>query len=35
VVAQIESIKADSLRLNNLDGATLKVVTLPYEVTFP
>lgn len=35
VVAQIESIKADSLRLNNLDGAALKVVTLPYEVTFP
>ncbi len=35
VVAQIESIKADSLRLKNLDGAVLKVQSLPYEVTFP
>ena len=35
VVAQIESIKADSLRLNSLDGAALKVASLPYEVTFP
>lgn len=35
VVAQIDSIKADSLRLDNLDGAALKVVGLPYEVTFP
>jgi tRNA-modifying protein YgfZ len=35
VVAQIESIKADSLRLKSLDGAALKVVALPYEVTFP
>lgn len=35
VVAQIESIKADSLRLKNLDGALLKVQALPYEVTFP
>ena len=35
VVAQIESIKADSLRLNSLNGAALKVASLPYEVTFP
>jgi tRNA-modifying protein YgfZ len=35
VVAQIESIKADSLRLKNLEGAPLKVQALPYEVTFP
>jgi tRNA-modifying protein YgfZ len=35
VVAQIESIKADSLRLKNLEGALLKVEPLPYEVTFP
>jgi tRNA-modifying protein YgfZ len=35
VVAQIESIKADSLRLTNLEGALLKVQSLPYEVTFP
>ncbi len=35
VVAQIESIKADSLRLKNLVGAPLKVQALPYEVTFP
>jgi tRNA-modifying protein YgfZ len=35
VVAQIESIKADSLRLKSLDGAALKVAALPYEVTFP
>ncbi len=35
VVAQIESIKADSLRLKNLEGVLLKVKPLPYEVTFP
>lgn len=35
VVAQIESIKADSLRLKSIDGVALKVVSLPYEVTFP
>ena len=35
VVAQIESIKADSLRLKSLDGVPLKVQPLPYEVTFP
>jgi tRNA-modifying protein YgfZ len=35
VVAQIESIKADSLRLKSLDGTPLKVQLLPYEVTFP
>jgi tRNA-modifying protein YgfZ len=35
VVAQIESIKADSLRLKSLDGMPLKVQLLPYEVTFP
>ncbi len=35
VVAQIESIKADSLRLKNLEGAALRLQSLPYEVTFP
>jgi tRNA-modifying protein YgfZ len=35
VVAQIESIKADSLRLKSVDGVALKVVALPYEITFP
>jgi tRNA-modifying protein YgfZ len=34
VVAQIESIRADSLRLKSLDGVALKVVALPYEITF-
>jgi len=35
VVAQIESIKAGSLRLKSLEGAALRVQPLPYEVTFP
>jgi hypothetical protein len=33
VVAQIESIKSDSLKLAN--GLALKIVPLPYDVTFP
>lgn len=35
VVAQIESIKADSLHLKSLEGLQLRVQSLPYEVTFP
>jgi len=32
VVAQVEAIKADSLRLTGADGSPLKVCTLPYSV---